>query len=719
MEIITDLRQFTECKRAQSHGREKWNPNIHHVIPFCLLSIRIEKRFKHPKKEMDGACRALLLPTTPLHALEPGLLRSLSLHVRQRLSSSQSRDATLSQVCVLLKRIWEAVVAVATTTTTTTPSSSSRTLLEYSFEMVSVVFRSLPFIDLEDEHAGASSISIVSSSMESYVTWISFLQSPSYLSLMDPIAMIEQQQQQHQRSSASIPLHALISAFCISNYLGRYALLLKRRAVVAGNVNSDVHLGTCQKFETEILRLIARTIPFTSLSPLAVIALHFISIFQEELTRDPIHNLIPLTSINTFMTQYLSIRDFPALDFHGNEMLLLDTDMVEGWRQACLSCSSINDYTDSKNILSLLEPSNLARDFLFIDFVFTEKSSFYIVKSHTHGFLLAKRGPTNTTTNTDYNNLHNHRQHYTLFHSVCTQFNFVQHQQQHHNYRHKGKSNLLSFQGRIITRTSLLQDAFSGDQGPVCCRQASYEGISSWSSLESPVIIPHRLLSACNIDSSAPASSGFLFNSINYFIEDVIDIVQKLESAASKLHNLVLCTRGYFKGLGRRIGVHRMLQSIHPDLWPTLRSQHNESVGGKTAFSSIVREMVIACSSLSAASTPATASSSSLSTLLPWQMHMLHLNLGDLNAFLIFSMSTTLTATTTTITNDVSTDLLGFLLAIEAMLVEPHSSSYESSIQKMCKIFIKQDWKEVKEEEEEERGLLGLKLLKTAFPVGY
>ncbi|KAJ3123481.1 hypothetical protein HK098_001869 [Nowakowskiella sp. JEL0407] len=198
------------------------------------------------------------------------------------------------------------------------------------------------------------------------------------------------------------------------------------------------------KTERDILRQITSQDPRSTLSPLAVIASHFLGAFTNDANAAMDSGIVPLSATFHFMKQYFgvgsSFDEEKLKEVRSHSPALINEEEIKGWRKLMISYPAIG-----KKNLPLLIPL-AARDWLFVDFIFAEKASILLAVDENFGTYLSK--------NSAQSPPHSPHLHDSLIISAM-------------NYLSSASENFPI--GLLFARTLLLQDSFCHYILPQCC----------------------------------------------------------------------------------------------------------------------------------------------------------------------------------------------------------------------------------------------------------
>ncbi|KAJ3091996.1 hypothetical protein HK102_011769 [Quaeritorhiza haematococci] len=331
-----------------------------------------------------------------------------------------------------------------------------------------------------------------------------------------------------------LPTHQVIAAFVIFNYLARYALLLPQKKGSGDNILA------CQKNEVEIIRIITTVDVDTVINPLAPIAAHFIGIFNENASAST-NAGVPISAVLEFLAQYFPVKNLPETA-KLTPGPIIDSQLHGIWRNTLFSYP-IQLYDEEDETVTakttagsssrqLFDPSCLARDFFFTDFVFTEDACFELThlantttnnSSVTSNLCIVKLGAEQNTQETHFPH-HHHRL------LIAAGRRFIASSTKARD----------SFPGRILTRCCLLQDAFAGTHAPRCCRLRP-------TAVDYPE--PERVGSVMTSSRVATLMTALH----DFWFSEVQELCTRLGTSQVRFAQLSTIARGYLKMASERV----------------------------------------------------------------------------------------------------------------------------------------------------------------------
>ncbi|KAI8802433.1 hypothetical protein BJ742DRAFT_542137 [Cladochytrium replicatum] len=369
-----------------------------------------------------------------------------------------------------------------------------------------------------------------------------------------------------------ISFSKIIGAFCMMNYLCRFATLIEKQDSVTG----------LEVLETDIIRFVSSD-HSTIMDPFALIASHFLGAFKSNPVdqKDPETNrgIMSLPSVFQFMTQYFPFKRAEMREFEktiSSDSTVMSLEQLHMWRQLTLP----KDDSDSPM-------SCWIRSAMFADFIFTENTEVFI-ESSSIGPYFSKRMP-----RTMYHE-HTQNDHYSWLKL---------------SYEHSVQPKLLTLRGAALIRSVLLQDGLCGRQHPSCC-SPTLDACPRLSFLQG---ISHPSL-------------------LDLVLSEVSDLSNKLAGSASKAIEIVKSIRVFmfnvFRGTNSqkfRANAHKMLQSISSSTWEKLRLNYANNGAKK-----IIPDLYLVMERCS--NDAADVETKGRLGYIPWQIHFLKCGNGEVLA---------------------------------------------------------------------------------------
>ncbi|KNC96461.1 uncharacterized protein SPPG_08054 [Spizellomyces punctatus DAOM BR117] len=228
------------------------------------------------------------------------------------------------------------------------------------------------------------------------------------------------------------PMQGMVCGFLMLNYLARYAAMPDKNPRAS---------KTLAPVELRLVQRIAEGNKTVLLCPMGMIGAHVFAMFCQDAR--PVGNWGPVDNVQQFFNLFFNVGTLPLPPPSSDPIVVLDEESVREWRETLLSYS-ISDIEGKV----YFTPSCLARDVLFTDLVFTNRTRIQLRYENGQAFF------EKTCTSSTEHPIHDH------YDWLCT----------------LSRRLVLSddardaFAGRLAMYCAILQDAFIPYLYPTCCK---------------------------------------------------------------------------------------------------------------------------------------------------------------------------------------------------------------------------------------------------------